>query len=128
TPPELLPQYAVDALDVPAAHRIAKGGKVLVALIDSGVDAGHPELSGAIAASMDTLDEASIAPDAHGTAMAGAIAAHQQMRSVAPEAELLAARAFGGTTGKPGAQGTSYHILRALDWAHDRKARIVNMS
>ncbi len=127
-PPELLPQYAVEALDLAAAHRIAKGGKVLVALIDSGVDTGHPELAGAIAASMDALEEASIAPDTHGTAMAGAIVAHQQMRSVAPEAELLAARAFGGAAAKPGAQGTSYHILRALDWAHERKARIVNMS
>jgi len=127
-PPELLPQYAVEALDLAAAHRIARGGKVLVALIDSGVDSAHPELAGAIAGSMDALDEASIAPDAHGTAMAGAIVAHRQMRSVAPEAELLAARAFDASAGKPGAQGTSYHILRALDWAHERKARIVNMS
>jgi subtilisin family serine protease len=39
---------------------------------------------------------------------------------------LLAVRAFSGTS--EGAQGTTFNILKGLDWAASRDARIVNMS
>jgi len=47
---------------------------------------------------------------------------------VAPAAQLLAARAFSATSSKAGAQGTTFHILRAIDWAYEEQARVVNMS
>ena len=48
------------------------------AVIDSGVDVGHPELRGAVAGLYDALGEEFI-PHAHGTAMAAAIVARCQV-------------------------------------------------
>jgi len=41
-PPADLAQYAAEKLDLPEAHRLATGARILVALIDSGDDASHP--------------------------------------------------------------------------------------
>jgi hypothetical protein len=48
-------QYELAKLHLPQAHALAKGDKILVAVIDSGVDVNHPELAGAIAETYDTL-------------------------------------------------------------------------
>lgn len=126
--PEPLPQYAAEALRLSAAHTVAMGAKVKIALIDSRVDASHPELAGAVAASVDLIEDGAAAPEEHGTAVAGAIAARARMQSPAPQAELLAARAFSAAPGQPGEQGATYTILRGLDWAYAQGANVVNMS
>lgn len=125
---EALPQYVADALHLTAAHAVATGAKVRIAIIDSRVDAAHPELSAALAQSVDLIEDGLAAPEDHGTAMAGAIAARARMQSVAPQAELLAARAFSASANATGAQGATYQITRALDWAYAQQARVVNMS
>jgi subtilisin family serine protease len=118
-------QYVLDKLEVEAAHRLATGKHVLVAVIDSDIDKGHPDLAGAVIKSFDAL-QGPAQPHEHGTAMAGAIAAHGKLLGIAPDAELLAARAFGDASGA--AQGTSFAIYESLQWAADNGARIVNMS
>ena len=122
---DALPQYELDKLKLPQAHAIAKGDGVLVAVIDSGIDASHPELAGSIAESFDTLDKP-MAPHAHGTGVAGLIAAHGKLQGAAPDARLLAVRAF--DPDDKGAQGTTFNILKGLDWSIERRARIINMS
>ena len=117
-------QYAIAKMHVPEAHHLANGDHVLVAVIDSGIDGSHPELAGAIAASYDAVT-GDDHPDAHGTAMAGAIAAHAKLMGVAPQVRLLAIRAFGPRTAP---EGTSFGILAGLDWAIQQGARVVNMS
>jgi subtilisin family serine protease len=47
---------------------------------------------------------------------------------VAPRAKLLAIRAFASEGGRIGADGTTDHIVRGIEWAHQRGARVVNMS
>jgi subtilisin family serine protease len=118
-------QYVLDKLHVVQAHQIATGKGVLVAVIDSEIDAKHPDLGGTIAKSFDALG-GEVNPHEHGTAMAGAIAAHKKLLGIAPDAELLADRAFGDTPGA--AKGTSFAIYKGLQWAADNGARIVNMS
>ena len=93
-------------------------------MIDSGIDRSHPELAGVIAGTYDAVTGEE-RPDAHGTAIAGAIAAHAKLIGVAPRVWLLAIRAF-GTGAAP--EGTSFGILAGLDWAVQHGARIVNMS
>src|SRR5262249_29154924 len=39
-----LEQYALAKMQLPQAHVLAQGGDVLVAIVDGGVDASHPEL------------------------------------------------------------------------------------
>ena len=110
---------------MPQAHALAKGDDVLVAVIDSGVDTNHPELAGAIAQTFDTLP-APMTPHKHGTAIAGLIAAHGKLTGAAPAANILAIRAFDPTA--KGADGTTFNILKGLDWAAANGARVINMS
>jgi subtilase family protein len=120
-----LEQYALAKLRLPQAHALAKGEKVLIAVIDSGVDSTHPELAGMVEDSFDALKSDEKA-HAHGTAVAGAIVAHAKLMGSAPEARILAARAFSAQ--KTSAEATTYSIRQSLDWAMDRGARIINMS
>jgi hypothetical protein len=122
---EQLDQYALAKLRLPQAHALAKGEKILIAVIDSGVDGTHPELSGMVEDSFDALKSDEKA-HAHGTAVAGAIVAHAKLMGAAPEARILAARAFSAQ--KTSVEATTYSIRQSLDWAMDRGARIINMS
>lgn len=126
-PPVPKPQYALDRMAVVDAHRLAQGAKVKVALIDTGLDATHPELQGVIAGQFDALGTDASGTLGHGTALAGAIVAKATLRGISPAAELLAARAFGSAAGSA-AQGTSLQILQALDWAAAHGARVFNLS
>jgi subtilisin family serine protease len=124
-------QYALAKLRLPQAHALAKGEKVLVAVIDSGVDATHPELAGMIEDSFDALGTGEAA-HAHGTGVAGAIVAHARLMGAAPQARILAVQAFAakepvGATDKA-AEATTYNSNRGIDWAISRGARVINMS
>jgi subtilisin family serine protease len=118
-------QYAPQKLDLADAHRLARGNRILVAIIDSKVDASHPDLAGAITASFDAAAD-NESPHLHGTGMAGAIAAHRNMLGTAPGVGLLTVRAFSAQSGS--AEGTTFNILKGLDWAASQGARVVNMS
>jgi len=118
-------QYALAKLHLSEAHGLAKGEQVLVAVIDSGIDTSHPELQGVIAGQFDALGS-SEGPHAHGTGIAGIIAAHGRLVGAAPAVHILAVRAFGAASS--GAEGTTFNIVKGLDWATSQGARIVNMS
>jgi subtilisin family serine protease len=117
-------QYAPEKLGLTEAHRLATGNRVLVAVIDSGVDATHPDLADAVVANLDAANDN--APHVHGTGMAGAIAAHRSMLGTAPRVGLLTVRAFSARPNS--ADGTTFNIIKGLDWAVERGARVVNMS
>jgi hypothetical protein len=124
-PPEGDPsQYVLDKMHLPQAHTLATGDKVLVAVIDSGIDVAHPDLAGDIAGTYDAIGKG-LKVDKHGTAIAGAIAAHGKLMGAAPAARILAIRAFSGTANN---DGTTMAIMVGLNWAVAHGARIVNMS
>ncbi len=118
-------QYAVAQLRLPQAHALVRGMNVTIAVIDSAVDVKHPELANSVADSFDALGS-SEGPHTHGTGIAGAIVAHARLMGSAPEARLLAIRAFG--KGSKGSESTSYVILRGLNYAVEHGAQIINMS
>lgn len=118
-------QYALAKLHLPQAHTMVHGANVTVAVIDSGIDASHPELANSIADNFDALGSAE-GPHVHGTGIAGVIAAHGRLMGSAPEARIIAIRAFGGATGS--AESSSYVILKSLNYAAEHGAQIVNMS
>lgn len=115
-------QYVLSKLQVEQAQLIATGKNVPVAVIDSEIDDSQPDIDGSIARSYDALG-GDVAPQLHGTEIAGAIAAHGKLLGIAPGARLLAVRAFDAHGG-----GTSFAIYKSLEWAADNGARIVNMS
>lgn len=118
-------QYVLGKLQIEQAHQIATGKNIPVAVIDSGIDAKHPDLDGTIVKTFDALGNAE-KPQGHGTAMAGAIAAHGKLLGIALGPQLLAARAFDDSPS--GAKGTSFAVYKSLQWAADNNARVVNMS
>jgi subtilisin family serine protease len=107
------------------AHRLTSGKGVRIAIIDSEVDASHPDLAGAIGAHFRAFSEEE-KPHLHGTGMAGAMAARQNMVGVAPGAVLLTVSAF--STKASSSEGTTFNILKGLDWAAAQGARVINMS
>jgi len=118
-------QYVPEKLNLFAVHRIVTGNNISIGVIDSEIDGAHPDLTGAIANKYDAtgIDDN---PHAHGTGMAGAIVSHQKLLGVAPNARILAIRAFSTRNTNP--ESTTYHILRGLDYAVANNMRIVNMS
>jgi subtilisin family serine protease len=118
-------QYALGKLRIGEAHTLATGERVLVAVIDSGIDLSHPELAGVIAGSFDATGKAE-PPHQHGTAIAGAIAAHARLMGAAPAAKILAIRAFGASGAS--AEATTVAILKGVQYASLQHARIINMS
>ncbi len=118
-------QYALTQLRLPQAHTLAHGMNVTIAVIDSGIDANHPELANSIADTFDALGSKE-GPHVHGTGIAGAIAAHAKLMGSAPEVRILAIRAFGAASN--GAESTSWVILKSLDYAALHGAQIINMS
>ncbi|MBX9710353.1 MAG: S8 family serine peptidase, partial [Xanthobacteraceae bacterium] len=120
-----LQQYALASLRLPQAHTLSVGADVRVAIIDSAIDVTHPEFASAIESSFDALGNAEGA-HAHGTSVAGIIAAHQRLTGTAPSARLIAIRAFGAQ--KSGAESNSFVILKSLDYAIAHGAQVINMS
>jgi hypothetical protein len=119
------------AWHVAELHRVSTGSGVRVAVIDSGVDGGHPDLAGQLALNENFVDEGDPPPEVHGTAVAGVLAAHAGnglgIAGVAPGARLLALRACWETGGQA-AVCSSFTLAKALNFALLHQARIINLS
>ena len=100
---------------------------VLVAVVDSGIDLGHPEFRGRIAAARSFVGGTAQDTDGHGTVVAGEIAAAldngRGIAGIAFPARLLIAKvvARNGTI-EPASEA------RAIRWAVSRGARVINLS
>jgi subtilisin family serine protease len=127
TSPKTVPQYAGEAIRLDEAHRVARGNGVMVAVIDTAIEDTHPELAGAIAGMFDAMGDGPAPPEPHGTGIAGILAAHAELKGVAPEAKLLSVRAFRGGKKTP-AQSTSFQLLKGINWAFESGAKVMNMS
>jgi subtilisin family serine protease len=118
-------QYVLGKLRLSDIHRATRGTNVSIAVIDSQIDAGHPDLEGVVSSRFDATDTDE-PPHAHGTGMAGAIASHRRLLGVAPGAHIIAIRAFSSKAAS--AESTTFNILRGIDYAINNGVRIVNMS
>lgn len=105
------------------------GKDILIGIIDTAIDANHPDLKGAILDSFNALPDQKVLNKRHGTSVAGLIVGRSMIKGVAPQAKLLVARAFDdNTSGNAKASATSYQLLSALDWTVTKGAQIINMS
>lgn len=123
---------SVDAMDglTPAwAWEGATGRGVRVAVVDSGVDASHPDLHGCVDVDAGVVVEADgrgrprLVPGphadsfGHGTACAGIV--HQ----LAPEARVTSVKVLGPTLA-----GSAEAFLAGLRWVIDQRFDVVNLS
>lgn len=127
-------QRNLDVMDIAGAHGGSRGEGIRVAIIDTGVDAAHPDLVGRIAKQENFVDDAhSGAHDRHGTAVAGIIAAvdnnQQGIVGVAPAVRLLAFRACWPEPQDDGrASCSTLTLAKAIAAAIEARTEIVNLS
>jgi type VII secretion-associated serine protease mycosin len=116
-------QWHLDVLRMQQIHLQEQGEGIRVAIIDSGVDASHPDLAGAVAPGVDFRRAGDGRTDSsgHGTAMAGIVAARGRpggvgVLGIAPKAVLIPVNA--GGPGNPEAEA-------GIDWAVQHGAKVI---
>ncbi|HEY3504977.1 MAG TPA: S8 family serine peptidase [Actinocatenispora sp.] len=122
-------QWYLDFLHVQQAQAISDGSGVTVAVIDSGVDASHPDLAASVLPGHSFGDAegkpATQDTNGHGTHMAGLIAAHgddTHALGIAPGVRILPVR-----TGV-GEGSTQDDDAAGIRWAVDHGADVINIS
>jgi hypothetical protein len=124
-------QPAAQPWQLTEVRKVATGRKVLVAVVDSGIEADHPDLAGQVAIKENFVDGQRYASETHGTAVAGVIAALAGngigIEGVAPGARLMALRAC--WQAQDGAtRCNSFTLGKALNYALLHGAQVINMS
>ena len=116
-----------------SAWKIANGKRIIVAVIDTGVDANHPDLAGQILSGRAFLHGSaagvamSPATDrcGHGTHVAGTIAAIANNRigvsGAAPGVKILPVKVLN-------CSGLSSDVANGIKWAANNGARVINLS
>jgi type VII secretion-associated serine protease mycosin len=124
-------QWQVAALDAQAAWKLATGEGVVVAVVDSGVDATHTDLAGQVLPGADFVDGTTGGqqdPVGHGTTVAGLIAGRgddtRGVVGVAPKAKILPVRVLN----KENRYDDPAVVARGVRWAVDHGASVVNLS
>lgn len=139
-------EYWLEDYGITKAWQTSKGAGVKVAVIDSGVDATHQDLAGAVVGGTDVSGAGS--PDGtkgvgkepdHGTLVASLLAGRGNggkpedspkpngVVGVAPEAQLLTVSTWLGSP-NPAGKSVDEQIPAAVRWAVDNGARVINMS
>lgn len=120
--------WGLDMLSIPLLWKQTKGKGIKVAVLDTGIDYKHPDLSSAIL-NLKDFTNSGTGPwdvDGHGTHVAGTIAARKDGRGVvgvAPEAKLLIGKVLGDN-----GYGSFKDTAAGIKWAIDQKADIISMS
>lgn len=114
-------------------HQIATGRGVKIAVIDSGIQANHPDLAGQVVVNRNFVSGQSEASERHGTGVAGIIAAKANngigIAGVAPGARLLGLRAcWQRDTSAPSTVCDSFSLAKALYFAIAQKPDVINLS
>jgi subtilisin family serine protease len=120
-------QWPLERLPFEATWSRGNGGGVCVAVLDNGIQRDHPDLAGRVAAGVNETDEALGAGAAHGTHVAGVIAAIAGngigISGAAPGARLLDVKVL-----RASGSGFDSGVAAGLVWAVDHGAQVVNLS
>lgn len=127
-------QHNVEQMAVAEAHALSRGANVRVAVIDTGVAVDHPDLpTNILTRNFVDNDGHAFREDAHGTAVAGVIAAVPDngvgIVGIAPDARLLLYKAcWRASVAGTKAACNSFTLAQALSAAVEAHADIVNLS
>lgn len=111
-------------------HRYTRGRDVKVAVVDSGIDATHPDLQGQLTLNDNFVDTGPTPPENHGTAVAGIIAARAGsggILGIAPQAKVMGLRACWQQRDLA-TRCNSFTLSKALNFAIQNNAQIINLS
>ncbi len=122
-------QFSLDRMFVREAWNRSEGGSNLVAVLDTGVWAGHPDLEGRVVQGRDFVNDDTNAHDdnGHGTWVAGIIAANTNdgygIAGISWTDRILPVKIMnrGGT-------GNTADLLAGIRWSADSGADVINMS
>jgi subtilisin family serine protease len=113
-------------------HQLASGRGTRVAVIDSGIDAGHPDLAGQVTVNRNFVSGQPLVAEQHGTAVAGIIAAKADNRmgivGVAPGSRLLGLRACWQGRESASTVCDTLSLAKALYFAVESRADVINLS
>jgi minor extracellular protease Epr len=119
--------WGLDMVNAPKAWSLGLTGKgVKVALMDTGIDLSHPDLSVAGGVSMVDSETSYQDGNGHGTHVAGIIGARNNglgTIGVAPDAQLYAVKVLTSS-----GSGTLSDLVEGIDWAINNQMNIINMS
>src|SRR5262245_56757823 len=125
--------WGLDTIHVPDVHqedRGLKGSGVIVAMLDTGIDMNHPDLSKSIKGGYNAMagqDSQNYRDDnGHGTHMAGIMAARMNRLGVvgaAYQAQIVAVKVLDQY-----GNGRLSDLINGLGWISTNKIRVVNMS
>ncbi|MGN9893218.1 type VII secretion-associated serine protease mycosin [Micromonospora sp. L31] len=124
-------QWQLNELRASTAWSASTGRGVTVAVIDSGVDAAHPDLAGQVLPGIDLVSPAGADepdPVGHGTTVASLIAGRNDDRKgvagLAPGARILPVRVLDDENRYDDAM----IVAKGVRWAVDNGARVINLS
>lgn len=120
--------WGVSRVNAPGAWNFTEGAGVKVAVIDTGINYNHPDLSANYAGGYNAINPSAAPLDdqGHGTHVAGTIAAVRNgtgVAGVAPKAKLYAVKVLGSN-----GSGSFSAIISGIEWATKNKMNVINMS
>jgi subtilisin family serine protease len=122
-------QWGLSMIESDGAHSTDTGRGAVVAVVDSGVDAGHPDLQGRLLPGHDFVDNDDTPQDGngHGTHVTGIIAANAGngvgVSSVAPGAKVMPIRVLDDS-----GEGDVTRVAEGINYAVDHGAQVINLS
>lgn len=122
-------QWALTRFHAESVWKSATGSGVVVAVVDTGVTASHPDLKGHVLSGRDFVAPGTAASDqnGHGTHVAGIIAAvagnDRGIAGLARYARILPVRVLNAH-----GSGSSDNVARGIIWAADHGADVINLS
>ena len=123
-------QWALDNTSFEGAWSVTRGAGVTVAIVDSGVDAGHEDLGSVVLPGVDYIEpgrDGRYDGAGHGTHVAGIVAARvnnaRGIAGAAPAVRILPVRVLDAK-----GAGVSSDVAAGIIWATEHGARVINVS
>jgi thermitase len=122
-------EYGLKTPRYPGGWNRSRGANIRIGIVDSGVQAGHPDIRGKVVDQRDFVDGDNSANDevGHGTHVSGIAAANTNNRrgvaGACPNCDILAAKIASDYYAP-----TDLRVAKGINWSSNHGADVINMS